>query len=387
MKLNDDAGMFNDPAFEVRTSLDKRGRKLKSSKPNQDMRRYYRLKDEADWTEEPGENDATVDPPIDSDVEKRNAANERKKTNKNLKDTESLSSSDEDEDVEMDAAQQRWLRMRGLAGPESSGESDYSQSEEDEIDKDTLRDSDDSDSDSRGTQSDIDSEDDDDAIQEAIDKWGIGAMAANPSEEVPLLPDATSRIALVDLDWEHIRAIDIFAALRSFVPKDGRLNKVTVYPSDYGLERMAQEATKGPQNIWKNKNPKTKKGTNSSESDTSSKDSLTNSDDDSIEDGEVDQDQLRLYERSKLRWYYAIAEFDSAPTANSVYEECDGMEFLKCKYFLYVFSNLSFKLDNDILILPNFPDLFLQLHASLIFGSYRMTHPLMVGKCVMLWKT
>lgn len=34
--------------------------------------------------------------------------------------------------------------------------------------------------------------------------------------------EATRRIALVDLDWGRMRAVDIFALLRSFMPKTGR---------------------------------------------------------------------------------------------------------------------------------------------------------------------
>lgn len=43
--------------------------------------------------------------------------------------------------------------------------------------------------------------------------------------------------------------------------------------------------------------------------------------------GEVDQRRLQLYERAKLRYYYAIAEFGSAAAAAHVYVECDGLEF------------------------------------------------------------
>ena len=41
----------------------------------------------------------------------------------------------------------------------------------------------------------------------------------------------------------------------------------------------------------------------------------------------MNQRRLQLYERSKLRYYYAVAEFGSAAAAAHVYAECDGLEF------------------------------------------------------------
>ena len=41
----------------------------------------------------------------------------------------------------------------------------------------------------------------------------------------------------------------------------------------------------------------------------------------------MDQRRLQLYERSKLRYYYAVAEFGSAAAAAHAYAECDGLEF------------------------------------------------------------
>lgn len=58
----------------------------------------------------------------------------------------------------------------------------------------------------------------------------------------------------MDLDWTHIKAVDILAVLRSFAPAAGApggvrggVQRVTVYPSDYGLERMEAERVAGPQ--------------------------------------------------------------------------------------------------------------------------------------------
>lgn len=61
---------------------------------------------------------------------------------------------------------------------------------------------------------------------------------------------------------------------------------------------------------------------------------------------QVDQTQLRLYERSKLRYYYAIVEFDSVDTATRIYTECDGLEFqlTSCKF------DLRFVPDEQVLV-------------------------------------
>ena len=46
----------------------------------------------------------------------------------------------------------------------------------------------------------------------------MGAMAANFDEEVPMMEgEGTRRLALLDMDWEHVRAVDILMVLRSFL--------------------------------------------------------------------------------------------------------------------------------------------------------------------------
>ena len=39
----------------------------------------------------------------------------------------------------------------------------------------------------------------------------------------------------------------------------------------------------------------------------------------------LDAEKLRVYERERLRFYYAIVECDSAATAASLYKQCDGL--------------------------------------------------------------
>jgi IS4 transposase len=51
-----------------------------------------------------------------------------------------------------------------------------------------------------------------------LSDWGVGAMAANPDEAIPA-GDETARLAVLDLDWDCIRAVDILVCLRSFLAK------------------------------------------------------------------------------------------------------------------------------------------------------------------------
>lgn len=44
-------------------------------------------------------------------------------------------------------------------------------------------------------------------------------------------------------------------------------------------------------------------------------------------DAEVNQKRLRMYERSKLRYYFAVVECDAVSTASNLYAQCDGLEF------------------------------------------------------------
>ena len=314
--------MFSDPAFRVAAPVDKRGRAVAAAarRRNDDVRRYYRLKGEGEGREggrgvegaqERGAGlPATSSPASSGDASPSGSSGS----------SDSEPNADADADVVApaktarpepadDDARRRWARARGLEGPSAS---------EEEVDSEAS-----SSEESSGEAEPDDGDGADDPAALAAE-WGVGALAANPAEPVPLVPDATSRLAIVDLDWDKVRAVDVLAVLRSFAPPRGRVDRVTVYPSDYGLERMAVEDVRGPGALLgRGKQQQQQKGLGGT---AGSGGSASDSDD---VDPAAARRRLRAYELSRLRYYYAIAECDSAATASAVYDECDGMEFLR----------------------------------------------------------
>lgn len=129
-------------------------------------------------------------------------------------------------------------------------------------------------------------------------------------EHVPEIDKETSRLAVVNMDWNQVKAVDLYVLLSSFLPKGGQILSVSVYPSEFGLKRMEEEAVHGPVGLFDD-------------------DKKKNENDDSDDDGDdrIDSEKLRAYELSRLRYYYAVVECDSIATADYLYKTCDGVEF------------------------------------------------------------
>ncbi|KAI4381792.1 hypothetical protein MLD38_007831 [Melastoma candidum] len=51
------------------------------------------------------------------------------------------------------------------------------------------------------------------------------------------------------------------------------------------------------------------------------------SDDDDSKEGDIDNEKLLAYERSRMRYYFAVVDCDSSGTADHLYMACDGGEF------------------------------------------------------------
>lgn len=110
-------------------------------------------------------------------------------------------------------------------------------------------------------------------------------------ENVKVSEEATTRVAVMNCDWNIIKAVDLLSIFKSIHP--GVL-KVSIYPSEFGKGKMEAEERSGPQ-LQSNNN-------------------------------EIDEEDLRKYELDLLKYYYAVAECDSLECALKVYEESDGLE-------------------------------------------------------------
>uniref|UniRef100_A0A8C2ZC46 ESF1, nucleolar pre-rRNA processing protein, homolog (S. cerevisiae) n=1 Tax=Cyclopterus lumpus TaxID=8103 RepID=A0A8C2ZC46_CYCLU len=107
------------------------------------------------------------------------------------------------------------------------------------------------------------------------------------------------------MDWDRIKAKDLLALINSFVPKEGAVLSVKVYPSEFGKERLKVEETKGPLELR----------------------ALPDDSEDDTEEDKGYREKMRDYQFKRLKYFYAVVECDSADTAAKVYEECDGYEY------------------------------------------------------------
>ncbi|OMO83867.1 Embryo sac development arrest [Corchorus capsularis] len=234
--------MFNDKRFAPSSApLDKRG-KPKKGNSQSSLRHYYHLEDKEDEKEE----------------------------KKRKKDVVSEESDSEEVDEESESE---------MLEKDSDGESDEEEEEQSESGSTTE-------------------EEDVDIIYEE----GEPEMQ---EENIPMIEKETRRLAVVNMDWRHVKAADLYVMLSSFLPKDGQIMSVAVYPSEFGLQRMKQEEIHGPVGLFDDENEE----------------------DDEDGDDEIDNEKLREYEKSRLRYYYAVVGCDSSATADYLYKACDGVEF------------------------------------------------------------
>ncbi|XP_047080607.1 pre-rRNA-processing protein ESF1-like [Lolium rigidum] len=186
------------------------------------------------------------------------------------------------------------------------------------------------------------SDDDEEEDAEDDDQYSVGSDIAHylmaRHDDTPMTDKETHRLAIVNMDWDHIKAVDLYMVMTSCVPKGGRVLSVSIYPSEFGLECMNIETTQGPSALIgadeDEGDDKDDDDGDDGEEDDNDDDEDYDSDDvdgeeDSEHDSETENSRLRAYELNKLRYYYAVVVCDSSATANHLYTTLDGTEFLK----------------------------------------------------------
>lgn len=268
--------MFTDKKFGTSSApVDKRGRP-KRQKTDSSLRHYYRIEEEDTKDAKKKRKDEVL------------SSEEEEEDSKKRKRKEEVLSSEEEEESESGSEE--------LEDLETESDDDVGGSEEEET--------------SSSSSSDEEEED----------------MENVEVENVPVIEEGTRRLAVVNMDWRHVRAVDLFVVLRSFLPKGGQILSVSVYPSEFGLQRMKEEEVRGPVGLFDDENEK--------------------SDEDDDDNDEIDYDKLRAYEKSRLRYYYAVVECDSVATADYLYKSCDGVEFERSSNVLdlrFIPDSMDFK--------------------------------------------
>ncbi|KAI0388009.1 hypothetical protein F5Y04DRAFT_15934 [Hypomontagnella monticulosa] len=268
--------MLKDDDFIASAKVDKYGRKLKSDSKKKALQSIYQAEDEDE---------------------------------------------DEDEDVEVeeDRVVERELKKANANYDPARG-GGFSSSEDDS-----------------GSDAEDDQEEDDEDGGAEVDPSASMQRLRDAQADVET-GDVTRRIAIVNLDWDHIKSADLLALFSSFVPKGGRIERISIYPSEFGKERMQREELEGPpREIFKKGS-----GSEDEDSDLESDQDSEEDDDEKIkneilqegDDQDFDSDALRAYQLDRLRYYYAVMVCSDTATADKIYQATDGTEYQSSSNFM-----------------------------------------------------
>jgi hypothetical protein len=168
-------------------------------------------------------------------------------------------------------------------------------------------------------------------------------IAQSPDQQRDGAPkgEVSSRLAVVNLDWDNIRAVDLMAAVNGFIPKGERILSVSIYPSEFGKGRMEREELEGPpKEIFAIGSHRV--GTHdSAQSGSDGEDYEDEDDEERIKNSivkedkgeEFNSDHLRRYQLERLRYFYAVLTCSSKQCAEAVYNAVDGTEYLSTANF------------------------------------------------------
>ncbi len=188
-----------------------------------------------------------------------------------------------------------------------------------------------------------DSSSDDEDLDEAAEDEVFGLLEDQEGGNGVPEGELSSRIAVVNLDWDNIRAADLMAVFSSFVPSTGRIRKISIYPSEFGKQRMDKEEMDGPpKEIFGGKSNSIAQNDRSESSEEEEEDVEGNeAEDEKIRKSILKEDRgqdfnsakLRQYQLERLRYYYAVLDCTSVSVAQAIYDAVDGTEYLTTANF------------------------------------------------------
>lgn len=276
--------MFNDDKFKVIHTVDKRGKPVVKSS-TKDLEEYYELESDEEEKESIEKSDSSSSDE-ETEIPEQDQPEVDAYGNAIIKSGYKIPSTIKEklQNMEVD-----YLRGEGVLLTDSSSDEE-------------------------------DSDQEDDLFIEHV--WGELDRDAETTEE------SSNRLAACHMDWDRIRAVDIMVLCNSFLPPGTSIRSVKVrqiyfiqfcrnlidflfqiYPSEFGKQRIAEEEIKGPREL-----------TNKTEE--------NNSENEEVDEQDVEyREKLREYQLNRLKYYYAVIEFDSVDTAEKVYKECDGLEY------------------------------------------------------------
>lgn len=298
------AGMLKDNDFTDTSRVDKYGRKIKSDSKKKALQRLYQLDDE-----EEGEED-------NSDEDEADKADKPAKGEKGDEEDDEEDDKDEGEEEEDIEVEDDDVVLRELKAAQRPRKYDPARE--------------------GGFSSSEDSDSDEDSDEEELDLATGGDMQRLEEEEIQT-GEVTKRIAIVNLDWDHVKSTDLLALFSSFIPANdsGKVLNVSIYPSEFGKERMQREDLEGPpKQLFKN-GKKDEESDDESASDSEAEDAAIKKK--LIQEGDdqdFDSDALRAYQLDRLRYYYAVMTCSSKSTAQAIYEATDGTEYQASSNFI-----------------------------------------------------
>lgn len=182
-----------------------------------------------------------------------------------------------------------------------------------------------------GFSSSEDDEEDDDEDEGGVEivEEEFPDMQAEAQAAAVEMGEVTSRFAVVNMDWDHIRSTDLMAVFSSFVRPGGKILKISIYPSEFGKERMEREELEGPPREIFASQKQDEESEGDSEDDSEDEEEKIKKDLLKADEGkEFDSAALRQYQLERLRYYYAVVICSDNETAQNVYEHTDGSEYL-----------------------------------------------------------